>query len=358
MSDLNDTESRVNRSLRERVNFKSTVVVVPRETFSQSCDSLRNVLSSLDADQPIILVDGHSPDAVSKELRRIAGDRQVTFVQTNRYVSPNEARNLGAAHAETEYVVFVDNDLFVEPGWLEKLEQCADETGAAAVGPLYCIGRPIGEVIHMAGGPNRLEPGGNGRVHHVERHDHVGLRRDELPGDFQRHQTELLEFHCMLVRKHMLDALGPLDPELRGLHEHCDLCLLIEQAGGTVWIEPSAVVTYVPPGRLARTDYAFWFRRWSQSWGRDSIDHFWAKWGVDPEDPHYSDMLGYARTHRRRSVPYFRSPRKGPSTTARIDRVLYRTWALLFESLAALATVRMGRSELEARVLTGGPEQL
>jgi GT2 family glycosyltransferase len=327
----------------ERDDFKSTLVVVPRETFSQSCDSLRNVLSSLDPEQPVVVVDGKTPSKIAEELRRIAEDRPVTFVRTDRYVSPNEARNIGAAHARTEYVVFVDNDLFVEPGWLLKLEECAEETGASAVGPLYCIGQPIGEVVHMAGGPNRLAPSESGGRRHVERHDYVGFRRDELPEDLCRQETELLEFHCMLVRRSILASLGPLDPELKALHEHCDLCLLIQQSGGSVWIEPAAVVTYVPPRRLERTDYPYWFRRWSDDWSRGSIDHFWAKWEVDPDDPHYTNMLRYARSHRRLGIPYFRTPRKGPSTIARIDRVLYRTWARLFEFIATLSTARLWR---------------
>ena len=338
----------------DRQMFKSTLVVVPRETFSQSCESLENVLSSVPDGQPIVLVDGHSPRSISNDLRTITRNRPVTFIRSNRYLSPNEARNLGAPHVNTKYVVFVDNDLFVEPGWLDRLERCADETGAAAVGPLYCIGRPTGDVVHMAGGPNRIVPNGRGGRHHVEKHEHAGSKRAEISGDLQRHRTELLEFHCLLVRKSMLDDLGPFDPELPALHEHCDLCLQIENAGGTLWLEPSAVVTYVPPDRLARSDRAFWFLRWSHSWSTQSLEHFAAKWDTDPGDPARQETIQYSRFHRRLGVPHLRSLPKGPSTKARIERVLLRTWALAFENAALLMTMRTRRLPLKIQTVTNG----
>ena len=33
------------------------------------------------------------------------------------HLAPNESRNLALAHVETPYVVFIDNDVFVQPGY-------------------------------------------------------------------------------------------------------------------------------------------------------------------------------------------------------------------------------------------------
>ena len=54
--------------------------------------------------------------------------------------------------AETEYVVFVDNDVLYTEGWLDRLVACADETGAEVVAPLTCQGLPAHTEIHHAGG--------------------------------------------------------------------------------------------------------------------------------------------------------------------------------------------------------------
>ena len=64
----------------------------------------------------------------------------------------SQARNLGARHARGKHLVFVDNDIFVEPGWLASLTKCAEDTGAGVVGPLYLKGEPDGPLVHCAGG--------------------------------------------------------------------------------------------------------------------------------------------------------------------------------------------------------------
>ena len=38
------------------------------------------------------------------------------------------------------------------PGWLEALVECAEDTNAAIVAPLYLIGELEDQIIHMAGG--------------------------------------------------------------------------------------------------------------------------------------------------------------------------------------------------------------
>src|SRR4030095_61230 len=73
-------------------------------------------------------------------------------LRTAHPLSPVEARALALPHVDTEYVCFIDNDVLVTPGWLDRLVRCADETEAWAVGPLYCNENPALGRIHMAGG--------------------------------------------------------------------------------------------------------------------------------------------------------------------------------------------------------------
>src|SRR5207249_8335576 len=59
--------------------------------------------------------------------------------KTERHLVPNEARNIGLRRVRTRYVVFIDNDAVPAPGWLERMVECAEETGAWVVGPLYLV---------------------------------------------------------------------------------------------------------------------------------------------------------------------------------------------------------------------------
>src|SRR5688572_14062824 len=129
-----------------------TVVVVPRERFSCAPESLESIYRETDVPFELVYVDGGSPPRIRRYLDAQARSRGFQLVRTDCYLSPNEARNLGLRDVDTEYVVFIDNDVVVTPGWLGKMVECADETSAGVVGPLTCIGRPEHEIIHLAGG--------------------------------------------------------------------------------------------------------------------------------------------------------------------------------------------------------------
>ena len=44
-------------------------------------------------------------------------------------------------------------------------------------------------------------------------------------------------------------------------------------------------MTYVTGGRFGWSDYAFFFRRWSDAWNEASVDRFREKWALSPDDP-------------------------------------------------------------------------
>jgi hypothetical protein len=139
---------------------------------------------------------------------------------------PNAGRNLGLRHVRTRYVVFIDNDAVPSPGWLPPLVECAETTGAWVVGPLYFVGEPEAQEIHMAAGDARMKDRPGGR-RFIERHRFVGKRPSEVRVHLVREPCEQVEFHCMLVRMEVFERLGPLDERLKSVAEHIDLCLLV-----------------------------------------------------------------------------------------------------------------------------------
>jgi len=118
-----------------------TSVVVPRERFSIAQHSLESIYKHTRPFE-LIYVDGGSPRAVSRWLDQAATQYGFRLLRSKQYLMPNQARNIGLAEVKTKYVVFIDNDVIVWPGWLESLIECAEETGAWIVGPVVCIGKP------------------------------------------------------------------------------------------------------------------------------------------------------------------------------------------------------------------------
>lgn len=275
-----------------------TLVVVPRERFGVTRRALEAVYANTAEAFHLVYVDGGSPAPIRRYLAREAEARGFTLVRADHYLTPNQARNLGLRHVRTPYVVFIDNDAVPSPGWLGKLLECARTTGAWLVGPLYLIGEPGREEIHMAAGDAHIEEWRGGR-RFVERHRFAGKRTAEVRHNLRRIPCEQVEFHCMLVRTETFEQLGPLDEELRSVCEHSDLCLLVRQHGHEVYFEPDSAVTYVTTGRFRWSDYRFFFRRWSDSWNEVSIRRFREKWALHPDDPGTKSVERWATAHRR-----------------------------------------------------------
>ncbi|MEO1402619.1 MAG: glycosyltransferase, partial [Cyanobacteria bacterium J06635_1] len=120
-----------------------TIVVVPRERFQFTQDSLESLYDNTQYPFKLIYVDNNAPARVQDYLVNQAQDKGFELVRSQHYLSPNQARNVGLQRVTTPYVVFVDNDIMFAPGWLSALVECAQETGATVVGSLVCQYKPL-----------------------------------------------------------------------------------------------------------------------------------------------------------------------------------------------------------------------
>jgi glycosyltransferase involved in cell wall biosynthesis len=276
----------------------ATVAVVPRERFSMAVRSLRSVLRETPREVPVVYVDGGSPPDVARRLARVADGRPVEWVRSREYLAPNRARNLALARVRTRYVAFVDNDVLVAPGWLDRLVERAEASGAWVVGPLYLIGPPGDAVVHTAGGEAGVV-GTDGRRGMFERQRFANRPYAEVRELLAAGPTGFAEFHAMLVRRDVFDRLGPLDERLTVFAEHIDLSLAVRAAGGAVEIEPASIVTYVPPPPFASTDLPFFAARWSAASARETARRLAEKWDLSPDDPFLRHNVEFCDARRR-----------------------------------------------------------
>ena len=276
----------------------ATVAFVPRETFCQTRAAFDALLENTETPYDLICVDGGSPAQVRDYLAAKARELGFTLLRSEGFLTPNQARNIAVGYVRTKYVAFIDNDAFPAPGWLSALVSCAEETGAWAVGPLYFEHEPRETFLHMAGGECRIVPKGDGTNTFVEEHTHGHKKFTEV-GPFERQETELLEFHTMLVAMKVFDALGPLDEALTCTFEHCDLCLAIRSAGKKVFLEPAARITYVPPRKLDAVDDAFFQFRWSEASIDQSFTRLEEKYAISRTDERVARRRYWLRHHRR-----------------------------------------------------------
>jgi glycosyltransferase involved in cell wall biosynthesis len=274
-----------------------TVALIPREGFARASVTLEEVVASIGPDVPLVIVESGAPEGVRRHLDGVATQRALIRLGGTRYLSPNEARNLAFMAVDTEYVVFIDNDVHPAPGWLEALVACADETDAWVVGPLVGMPPLDDPTVHVAGGTSHVATRSGRRVFEDEP-GHANESVALVAPTLVRARTEVAEFHCMLVRSDRLRSIGPLDEGLLSLWEHSDLCMAVRAAGGEVWLEPKALVVLVRT--YDRANLMLSLLRWSRAWNLQSARHFSTK--HDISDPRvHRGTFRYAERRRYRA---------------------------------------------------------
>jgi glycosyltransferase involved in cell wall biosynthesis len=94
-----------------------TIVITPRERFGVALESLKSVIADTDRPYELVYVDGDGPVDLAAELKKLCSDNGFRYIRHPTLLSPNQARNIGIRATKTKYVVFIDNDVIVSPGW-------------------------------------------------------------------------------------------------------------------------------------------------------------------------------------------------------------------------------------------------
>ena len=280
----------------------TTIIVSPRERFSSLPGSLRSLFSTISTDQPVIVVEGATPPDIRKELKEISDARPFEHIALPYPVTPNQARNIGNDFANTEYVVFSDNDIEYEEGWLKALELTAVSEEADAVAPLIFIGPESPRKVHHAGGLLMGKHEGDG-LKLVEKHRLMNAAWPDVSQSIDAVApvtNEVCEFHCAMVRRDFLNSVGKLDERLV-TREQMDFALQAKSAGARVRFASDARVTYRAFDPIDRIDDLHYFLfRWSDEYVVASLDAFEENWNVKSERDRV--RFGWTRKHRRRAV--------------------------------------------------------
>ena len=265
--------------MKERV----TLIVVPREQFSLTKQSLESIYQHTNFPFKLIYVDINSPPEIEHYLETESIEKSFKLIRSECFLCPNHARNIALQHVCTEYIAFIDNDVLVKAGWLEALVNCADETGAWVVGPLCLEGTDFNKV-HMAGGSFVFKQRGDQKWVAMKR-PWFRMPLAKVRTEFKRQACDIVELHCCLVRKAVFEQLGQLDEQIMSVGTEEDLCLTVLKANKSVYFEPAAIITYVPPVELSISDIPFFFTRWSNAWFDVSVKRLQEKWSLTKDSP-------------------------------------------------------------------------
>jgi GT2 family glycosyltransferase/ubiquinone/menaquinone biosynthesis C-methylase UbiE len=169
--------------------------------------------------------------------------------------------NQGLGEARGDYVLFLSNDVYVQPGAIERLAAWLDYDPS------------IGLV-----GPRTTFAGGVQMVPDAPRIDREAIRQfaqtwmAEHQGSGEAH-LRLLGF-CMMGRREVFEKVGGFDPQFTpGNFEDDDLCIRVIRAGYRVWMANDAFVEHDGARTIGKSqvEYTNLLERNRQK--------FFAKWG-------------------------------------------------------------------------------
>jgi hypothetical protein len=271
----------------------TTIGFVPRERFSAAAEALQSIYDHTNVPFDLLIVDCAIPATYRRQMEEVlAGRNNVRVLSVDHYLLPNQSRNVVLRNSMADWVCLIENDVLVEPGWLERLIAACQEELADVAAPLIMERLSEFEKVHF---DDRL-----GRVEEVETGVGMGLRI--LPPDFPkdasrdgpRQRAEFLETHCVLFRGSVLQRVQGFD-EMITAQEEIDMSLCVRHAGLRMIVEPRSVVTFLPPPPIYPDEKDYYLLKWNPQTYAQDYERVARKWNlVDPPS-----AMGVVRTRRR-----------------------------------------------------------
>lgn len=203
--------------------------------------SLTREVSGLTAE--IIVVDNGSTDASPQIVQRYAP--RARLVQNSSNVGVARARNQGIALASGRYLLFLDSDAELAPGSVhEMLRFISAEPTVGVVGPKLTY--PDGTIQFSS----RRFPTLQGKILRQlpgRMRKAIAFVSDEEMHDIDRTIAQPVDYvigACQLIRRDVIERIGPLDERMFYGPEDVDFCLRAWQAGWAVYYLPAAVAVH------------------------------------------------------------------------------------------------------------------
>jgi glycosyltransferase involved in cell wall biosynthesis len=292
--------------------MKCSIVIGTYNRAPELADTLAS-LARLDFDEPweVVVVDNNSTDSTRSVVERA----QETFPAALTYAfEPEQGRSAALNHgfrlARGATIVTTDDDVRVEPDWLQQIARGLDRMRCDYVG---------GRVVPLWGAPPpRWLPKYSGALWAV-----IALL-DFGPEPVQIGRRVPLGVN-MAFRREALDRVGGFNVRIGRKagtllgQEVREWCLRAREAGLRGFVLPEIVVQHlIPAERLTKSYYRRWFR-----WRGISRAMLYAETGLDMEAPEQS-RLDFAR------VPH----------VAGVPRYMFRTAAVTFRDMLGAALRR------------------
>jgi GT2 family glycosyltransferase len=203
----------------------------------------------------VLVVDDASTDATPLVLEGMAeADRRLRVLRSEENVGFVESCNRGAAAAQGDVLVFLNNDTLPQPGWLTALVRTLrdhPDAGAAGGKLVYADG-----MLQEAGGVVFSD----GSAANFGRGDYD----PDAPLYGYVREVDYASGALLATWRALFEELGRFDDIFRpGYYEDTDFCFRVRAAGRRVYYQPEAVVLHLE-GVSAGTDPTTGMKRYQE----------------------------------------------------------------------------------------------
>lgn len=207
----------------------SVTIIIPfKDQLDTTLTCVENILKhTAYKNYHIILIDNWSVrDETLDFIKKIQEHKNVSVITVEEPFNFSRLNNIAVAQTTSDYVVFMNNDVFVEdPKWLHRMigeAQAFKDVGAVGAKLLY-----PNDTIQHAG----VVVGPAGVAAHVHRGDPLS-EYGYIGRTMISHEVTVVTAALMLVRRTVFDEVGGFDEEaLKVAFNDVDLCLKIRRAG-------------------------------------------------------------------------------------------------------------------------------
>jgi len=209
---------------------RAEIIIPVFNALQETLDCLHSIRGNTTVPYALTVIDDASEPEVTQALRAYQQRNPgLTLLQNETNLGYTRTANLGFAHARAEWVVLLNSDTIVTPGWLEGLLECAEsDPEIKFVGPLSnaATWQSVPAVFDVMGKfkVNSLPSG-------YEAADMARLVQAYSRRAYPR--VKLLNGFCTLIHRQTVMELGLLDETAfpQGYGEENDLCLRAAAAG-------------------------------------------------------------------------------------------------------------------------------
>lgn len=212
-------------------DVKVSVITVNYNQPEVTCDLIESLRNISYKNIEIIVVDNNSEKDIDQIKTRYP---EIKLIKSKKNLGFAGGNNLGLKHSKGEYVLFINNDVEVEPDFMEPLLEMQESS--------ISIGA-ISPKINYYTQKSRIQYAGTEPVSRFTlRNKHIGSGSVDQGQYFRPQETAYAHGACMMVSKRVIDQVGPMDEQFFLYYEEQDWCERIRKLGYMNYVVPKSQV--------------------------------------------------------------------------------------------------------------------